>query len=198
MRFNRRQFIRTTGGVIAYATATSILTRAGIAQAAPIRLANILDKTGVLNIYSLKQISGVAMAVDEINASGGLLGRPVELHFYDSQSDNQFNNQYATQALVDDEVQVIHGGITSSSREVMRPIVDKYKGLLFYNSLYEGGVCDRRHVNTGMVPAQQLEPLVDYIVKEKGLKKGYILAADYNYGQITTKWMKKLLREAGG
>jgi urea transport system substrate-binding protein len=140
----------------------------------------------------------VAMAVDEINAAGGLLGRPVELHFYDSQSDNQFNNQYATQALVDDEVKVIHGGITSSSREVMRPIVDKYKGLLFYNSLYEGGVCDRRHVNTGMVPAQQLEPLVDYIVKEKGLKKGYILAADYNYGQITTKWMKKLLREAGG
>ena len=100
MRFNRRQFIRTTGGVLAYATATSVLTRAGIAQAEPIRIGNILDKTGGLNIYSLKQISGVAMAVDEINAAGGLLGRPVELHFYDSQSDNQFNNQYATQALV--------------------------------------------------------------------------------------------------
>jgi urea ABC transporter substrate-binding protein len=198
MRFSRRQFFRTTGGVLAYATATSVLKRAGIAQEGPIRIGNILDKTGVLNIYSLKQISGVAMAVDEINTAGGLLGRPLELHFYDSQSDNQFNNQYATQALVDDEVKVIHGGITSSSREVMRPIVRKYSGLLFYNSLYEGGVCDRRHVNTGMVPAQQLEPLVDYIVKEQGLKKGYILAADYNYGQITTKWMKKLLREAGG
>ena len=77
-----------------------------------------------------------------------------------------------------DKVQVIHGGITSSSREVMRPIVHKYKGLLFYNSIYEGGVCDRRHVNTGMVPAQQLEPLVDYVVKEQGAKKGYVLAAD--------------------
>ena len=54
-------------------------------------------------------------------------------------------------------------------------------------------MCDRRHVNTGMMPAQQLEPLVDYIVKEKGRKKGYMLAADYNYGQITAKWMKKLL-----
>jgi branched-chain amino acid transport system substrate-binding protein len=49
-----------------------------------------------------------------------------------------------------------------------------------------------------MVPAQQLEPLVDYVVKEKGAKKGYVLAADYNYGQITSKWMQKLLREAGG
>ena len=81
MRFNRRQFFRTTGGVLAYATATSVLTRAGIAQAEPIRIGNILDKTGVLNIYSLKQISGVAMAVDEINAAGGLLGRPAGAAF---------------------------------------------------------------------------------------------------------------------
>ncbi len=47
-------------------------------------------------------------------------------------------------------------------------------------------------------PAQQLEPLVDYVVKEQGKKKGYVLAADYNYGQITSKWMQKLIREAGG
>jgi branched-chain amino acid transport system substrate-binding protein len=93
---------------------------------------------------------------------------------------------------------VIHGGITSSAREVMRPIVRRYKGLLFYNALYEGGVCDRRHVNTGMVPAQQLRPLIDHVVTEKGAKRGYILAADYNYGQITSKWMQKLLAEAGG
>ena len=136
------------------------------------------------------------MAVDELNSAGGLLGRPMELIFYDSQSNNQLNSQYATQALVRDKVDVIHGGVTSSSREVMRPIVDKFKGLYFYNSLYEGGVCDRRHVCTGMVPAQQIEPLVDYVVNEKGAKKGYILAADYNYGQITAKWMQKFIREA--
>jgi branched-chain amino acid transport system substrate-binding protein len=80
----------------------------------------------------------------------------------------------------------------------MRPIVDRFKGLYFYNALYEGGVCDRRHVCTGMVPAQQIEPLVDYVVGEKGAKKGYILAADYNYGQITAKWMQKFMRQRGG
>jgi branched-chain amino acid transport system substrate-binding protein len=198
MKFNRRQLFRTATGALAYASSTSLLKTARLHAEEPIRVGNILDKTGVLNIYSLKQIVGVAMAVDEINAVGGLLGRPLELHFYDSQSDNQFNSQYATQALAQDQVKVIHGGITSSSREVMRPVVRKFGGLLFYNSLYEGGVCDRRHANTGMVPAQQLEPLVDYVVKENGKKKGYILAADYNYGQITSKWMQKLIREAGG
>lgn len=198
LRFDRRQFFRTATGALAFASSAALLKAARLHAEEPIRVGNILDKTGVLNIYSLKQIQGVAMAVDEINAAGGLVGRPLELVFYDSQSDNQFNSQYATQAMAKDKVSVIHGGITSSSREVMRPIVRKFGGLLFYNSLYEGGVCDRRHVNTGMVPAQQLEPLVDYVVKENGKKKGYILAADYNYGQITSKWMQKLIREAGG
>jgi urea ABC transporter substrate-binding protein len=198
MKFDRRQLFRTATGALAYASSASLLKTARLHAEEPIRVGNILDKTGGLNIYSLKQIVGVAMAVDEINAAGGLLGRPLELHFYDSQSDNQFNSQYATQALAQDQVKVIHGGITSSSREVMRPVVRKFGGLLFYNSLYEGGVCDKRHVSTGMVPAQQLEPLVDYVVKEQGKKKGYILAADYNYGQITSKWMQKMIREAGG
>jgi urea ABC transporter substrate-binding protein len=198
VQFNRRQLHRTATGALAYASSFSLLKHARLHAEEPIRVGNILDKTGVLNIYSGKQIVGVAMAIDEINAGGGLLGRPLELIFYDSQSDNQFYSQYATRALTRDQVKVIHGGLTSSSREVMRPVVRKFHGLLFYNSLYEGGVCDRRHVSTGMVPAQQLEPLVDYVVKEQGKERGYILAADYNYGQITSKWMQKLIREAGG
>jgi ABC-type branched-subunit amino acid transport system substrate-binding protein len=197
MKFSRRQFFRTASGALAFGSSAALLSKAGLAAAEPIKVGNILDKTGGLNIYSLKQIKGVAMAVDEINAAGGLVGSPIQLIFYDSQSNNQLNSQYATQAMVRDKVVVIHGGITSSSREVMRPIVDKFKGLLFYNSLYEGGVCDRRHVSTGMVPGQQVEPLVDYII-EKGGKKGYILAADYNYGQITSKWLQKFIRAKGG
>jgi len=198
MKFSRRQFFHTATGALAFASSYSLLAKAGIAQEQPIRIANILDATGGLNIYSLKQIKGTAMAVDEINKAGGLLGRPVELIFYDSQSNNQFNSQYATQALVRDKVEMLCGGITSSSREVMRPIVGRFKGLYFYNSLYEGGVCDRRHVCTGLVPGQQVEPLMDYVINEQGAKRGYILAADYNYGQITSKWMQKFIRERGG
>ncbi len=190
-----------TGLATAGLTAVSLALAGGQAQAQsgdPIIVGNILDQSGGLNIYSLKQIQGVALAVDEINKSGGLLGRPVEIRFYDSQSDNKFNSQYATNALLRDKVSVIHGGITSSSREVMRPIVQRFGGLLFYNSLYEGGVCDRRHVSTGMVPAQQLEALIPYVINEKGKKKSYILAADYNYGHITAKWMQKIIEANGG
>jgi len=198
MKLSRRQFFRTASGALAFGSSVSLLSRVGLAAAEPIKVANILDKTGGLNIYSLKQMKAAAMAVDDLNAGGGLLGRPVQLIFYDAQSNNQLNSQYATQAMVRDKVDVLQGGLTSSSREVMRPIVDKFKGLYFYNALYEGGVCDRRHVSTGMVPAQQLEPLVDYVVNEKKAKKGYILAADYNYGQITSKWMQKFIRAKGG
>jgi branched-chain amino acid transport system substrate-binding protein len=198
MHLDRRNFIKLAAGTVGYASSFKVLAQAGIAGTKPIKVANILDKTGGINIYCLKQIQAAAMAVDDINAAGGLLGRKVEIIFYDSQSSNRLDSQYATQAFVRDKVDVIQGGVTSSSREVIRPVVHRFKGLYFYNATYEGGVCDRRHVATGMVPAQELEPLVDYVVKERNAKKHYILAADYNYGQITSKWLQKFIREHGG
>jgi urea transport system substrate-binding protein len=196
MSFTRRQFIRTATGALAYASSATLLESAGLAAAQPVKLGNILDKTGGLNIYCLGQIDAIALAVDEINAAGGLIGRPVELLFYDSQSNNQLNAQYATKALLEDKVDVLHAGVTSSSREVMRPIVHRYRGLYFYNSLYEGGVCDRLFYNTGITPGQQLQVMIPAAVKKYG-KKCYIIAADYNYGTITAKWVQKFLRDQG-
>jgi branched-chain amino acid transport system substrate-binding protein len=198
MAYSRRQFFKTATGALAFASSYAVLSKAGLAQGAPIKIGNILDATGGLNIYSLKQIQATAMAVDEINQAGGLLGRPVEIVFYDAQSNNQFNSQYATQAFVRDNVDVLISGVTSSSREVIRPIVQRFQGFYIYTALYEGGVCDRRHMCPGLVPAQQIEPLVDYVVNERGLRRGYILAADYNYGQITARWMQKFIRDMGG
>ncbi|MCD8516707.1 MAG: transporter substrate-binding protein [Burkholderiaceae bacterium] len=195
---NRRNFIRLAAGAVAYTSSFKLLAQAGIDSTNPIKVANILDKTGVLNNYCLKQIQAAAMAADEINAAGGLLGRKVEIIFYDSQSSNRLYSQYATQAFVRDKVDVVHGAVASSAREVVRPIVQRFKGLYFYNALYEGGVCDRRHVSTGMVPGQALDPLVEYVINERNAKTHYILAADYNYGHITAKWVQKFLREKGG
>lgn len=198
MKLSRRQFTKIASGGLAFASLQGTLTSAGLANEKPIKIGNILDQTGGLNIYSLKQMKAVAMAVDEINAAGGLVGRPLELIFYDAQSSNQLYSQYATQALLRDEVDTIHGGVTSSSREVIRPIVQRFESLYFYTALYEGGVCDRRHVSTGMVPGQQLDALCPYVVNELGGKKGYILAADYNYGHITSRWLQKYIRDLGG
>jgi urea transport system substrate-binding protein len=197
MAISRRQFFRTASGALAFASTNALLERAGIADTQPIKLGNVLDKTGGLNIYCLGQIDAIAMAVDDINAAGGLLGRKVEVVFYDSQSSNQLTAQYVTRALLQDKVDVLQAAVTSSAREVIRPIVHRFNGLYFYNSLYEGGVCDRLFYNTGITPGQQLQKLVPSAVKKFG-KSGYIIAADYNYGTISAKWVQKFIRESGG
>ena len=97
-------------------------------------------------------------AVDEINAAGGLLGRKLQLINYDPQSNIQLYTQFATEAATKDKVAVVHGGITSASREAIRPLLKRYNTLYFYNTLYEGGVCDRNSFCTGSTPAQTVEP----------------------------------------
>ena len=136
-------------------------------------------------------------AVGQLNAAGGLLGRQIQLIAYDTQSSMQLYSQYAQQLVLKDRVDVVQGGITSASREAIRPTLDRYKTLYFYNTQYEGGVCDRNVFCTGTTPAQTVDHVVTYAQKTWG-KKAYIIAADYNYGQITAKWMTKFVRDGGG
>jgi branched-chain amino acid transport system substrate-binding protein len=100
------------------------------------------------------------LATEEINAAGGLLGKKVKLISYDSQSNMQQYTQFAQQAALKDKVAVVHGGITSASREVIRPVLKRFNTLYFYNTQYEGGVCDRNTFCTGQTPAQNVEILM--------------------------------------
>src|SRR6202008_363658 len=117
-------------------------------------------------------------AVDEINAAGGRLSRQIKVVSFDTQTNMQLYAQYAQQAALKDKVAVVHGGISSASREVIRPVLDKYRTLYFYNTQYEGGVCDRNQFDTGVTPAQTVEKLVPYAMNKWG-KKVYVVAADY-------------------
>jgi len=76
-------------------------------------------------------------------------------------------------------------------------VMKRFNTLYFYNTQYEGGVCDRNIFCTGQTPAQNVEKVVPYVMKKWG-KKIYIVAADYNYGQITSEWVKKYAQENGG
>ena len=116
---------------------------------------------------------------------------------FDTQTNMQLYAQYAQEAALKNKVAVVHGGITSASREVIRPVLDKYKTLYFYDMPYEGGVCDRNIFIDGLTPAHNTEVLVNYGMKNWG-KKVYTLAADYNYGQITSDWVKKYVKDGGG
>ncbi|MEL6204521.1 MAG: ABC transporter substrate-binding protein [Pseudomonadota bacterium] len=193
MTINRRRFLTTASA--ATLAAPLISTRAWAND--PITFVSILDQSGGLDIYGQPMVETTKMAIDEINAAGGLLGRQIDLKVYDPQSTIQFYTQFATQAAAGDRADVVHAGITSASREAIRPTFSRFQTLYFYNVLYEGGVCDINNFCTGSTPAQTVEKLVPYTMNKWG-SKVYIVAADYNYGQITAQWVQKFVRDNGG
>ena len=191
---SRRTLLNTAG-------ATAVLAGVPLfrvhAEDAPIKLGCIEDNSGVLDIYGKPIVMANALAVEEINAAGGLLGRKIELKQYDSQSDIALYTKYAQQLVREDKVDAAHAGITSASREAIRQTFRRGNTLYFYNMLYEGGVCDRNCFVTGTTPAQAVEPIIDYAMKKWG-NKVYMLAADYNYGQITAKWVAHYVEQRKG
>jgi len=198
MSISRRSLLKTTLAASAsIIAAPGLLGRGAFAADNAILLGSLHDQSGPLAASGVTMVYAVQLAVDEINAAGGLLGRPLKVVHYDTQSNIQLYSQYAQQLALKDKVAVVHGGITSASREAVRPTFDRYRVPYFYNVLYEGGVCDRNTFCTGTTPAQTVEKLVPYSMG-KDKKKAYIIAADYNYGQITAKWMTKYVRDNGG
>ena len=197
MTLERRNLLKlgaaTAGGVLA----APLIMRHAALGADPIKVAGIHDTSGGLDIYGQPMVACLDYAVGELNDAGGLLGRPVQLVNYDPQSNIQLYTQFATQAATRDRVAVVHGGITSASREAIRPVLRRYNTLYFYNTQYEGGVCDRNIFCTGSTPAQNVDKLVPYVLSNWG-KRVYVVAADYNYGQITSKWITKYARDGGG
>jgi len=193
MSLKRREFL----GAAAALAATPMLPRMAFA-ADTIKLGSILDTSGIFDAYGKPMDLAVRLAVDEINAAGGLLGKQVEVIAYDTQSDMALYSQYAQQLTRQDKVDVVHGGILSASREAIRQTMHKTGTLYFYNVLYEGGVCDRNIFINGVTPAQQVEALVPWAMGKANAKKIYILAADYNYGQITARWIQKFVADNGG
>lgn len=193
---DRRQFIKTSG-YAAVAGGSSLLLPTSAFAADEIAVGSIHDLSGGLDIYGKPMLDALTLAIEEQNAAGGLLGKKLRLVSYDPQSNMQLYTQFAQQAALKDKVAVVMGGITSASREVIRPVLDRAKTLYFYNTQYEGGVCDRGIFCTGVTPAQTVGKLVPYAMKKWG-KKIYVVAADYNYGQITSQWVKKFAQENGG
>jgi len=198
MTITRRRLLTSTGsGIGLAAIGSTIPFELALAQGAPIKLGSILDNSGNLDAYGKPMVMATTLAAEEINAAGGLLGRKIQVVQYDSQSDIALYTKFAQQLTRDDKVDVVHGGITSASREAIRQTFRRANTLYFYNVLYEGGVCDRNTVCTGVTPAQAVAPVIEVALKQWG-KTAYVLAADYNYGQITAKWLDHYMKQGGG
>ena len=177
------------------------LALAGSAVAAsaaePLKVGLMEDISGDLAVIGLPKLHGSQLAVEEINKAGGVMGRPLELIHLDPQGDNARYQEFTRRLLSKDKFDVLIGGITSASREAVRPIVDRTQTPYFYTNQYEGGVCDANMISMGAIPEQQFSTLIPYMVEKFG-KKVYVVAADYNFGQISSEWNRTILKELGG
>lgn len=179
------------------ALATSLMLATAAYAADPIKIGVLEDQSGDFAVATIGKLHGIQLAAEEINAAGGIAGRPIELVVYDTQSDNTRYQEFMRRVLQRDKVDVVFAGFSSASREAYRPIVNQLDGFAFYNNQYEGGVCDANMIVTGAVPEQQFSTLIPWMMENFG-KKVYTIAADYNFGQISAEWVRNIVKENGG
>jgi urea transport system substrate-binding protein len=194
---NRRDFLKAAAAAGGAAAGAGIIapTRS-FAASKTVPVGSILDKTGALANYGRPNIAATEYFIDEINAKGGLLGRRLQLIQYDAQSDTAKYPEYAKKLILEHKVAVLHAGITSASREAVRPVIDEFKQLYFYNQAYEGGVCDKYAFMTGHSHVPAMSVIAKYALQKFGTKC-YTIAADYNFGHIMWKWWNPLWRNGG-
>jgi ABC-type branched-subunit amino acid transport system substrate-binding protein len=164
-----------------------------------IRVGVIADQTGPLSFVGIANAQVATMVIDDINANGGLLGRPIELLLEDSATIDSVAEAKATKLVEHDRVDVILGGIYSSTRQAIKgPAVVKGRTLYIYPEQYEGQECDPLIFCTGPVPAQQVEPFIPWLMQHTGAKKFYLPSADYIWPRTMNRKVREVVTSLGG
>jgi len=165
----------------------------------PIKVGVIAEQTGPLSFMGIANANVAKMVIDEINAAGGLLGRQIELCLEDGATIDSVAEAKATKLVQYDNVDVIFGGIYSSTRQAIKgPAVVKGKKLYIYPEQYEGQECDPLIFCTGPVPAQQIDPLIPWLMQQTGAKKFYLPSADYIWPHVMNKKVRQVVTANGG
>jgi ABC-type branched-subunit amino acid transport system substrate-binding protein len=168
-------------------------------QAAAIKVGMIAEMTGPLAFMGIANANVIKMTVDDINAAGGLLGRPLELILEDGATTDSVAAAAATKLVTQHKVDVLFGGIFSSTRQAIKgPAVEQGKTLYIYPEQYEGEEYHPLLFCTGPVPAQQVEPLLPWLMKETGAKKFYLPSADYIWPHLLNRSARKVIAANGG
>jgi len=165
----------------------------------PIKVGVITDQTGPLSVMGIANANVARMVIDDINANGGLLGRQIELYLEDSATTDSVAEAKATKLIQQDQVDVIFGGIYSSTRQAIKgPAVVKGKKLYIYPEQYEGQESDPLIFCTGPVPAQQVDPLIPWLMQHTGAKKFYLPSADYIWPHVMNQKVRQIVSANGG
>ena len=159
----------------------------------------VIDMTGPLSFLGIANANVAKMVIDDINAKGGLLGRQVDLCLEDSATTDSVAEAKAKKLVQEDQVDVILGGIYSSTRQAIKgPAVTVGKKLYIYPEQYEGQECHPLIFCTGPVPAQQVEPLIPWLMQKTGANRFYCPSADYIWPHVMNKKLREVATAHGG
>jgi urea transport system substrate-binding protein len=175
------------------------MAHAATPVAHPIKIGVIADQTGPLSFAGLANANVARMVVGDINAKGGLLGRPLELCLEDSATDDRVAAERGAKLVEQDHVDVVFGGIYSSTRQAIKePVVVKGRTLYIYPEQYEGEEADPLIFCTGPVPAQQIDPFIPWLMQQTGARKFYLPSADYVWPRVMNRKVREIVTAHGG
>ncbi len=172
---------------------------APVTKAAPIKIGVLHSLSGTMAISEVSLKDVVEMAVEEINATGGVLGKDLVTEVVDPASDWDLFAEKSKELLLEKKVSAVFGCWTSVSRKSVLPVFEENNGLLFYPVQYEGEECSKNVIYTGATPNQQLIPAAEYMMSEEGggYKKFYLLGTDYVFPRTANKILKAFLLAKG-
>jgi len=153
----------------------------------PIKVGVLHSLSGTMAMSERPVMQATLLAIEDINAQGGLLGRKIEAVVVDGESNNTVFAREAKSLIVDQKVSAIFGCWTSASRKAVKPILETYHNLLFYPVQYEGLEQSSHIVYLGAVPNQQIFPAVDWSLKHLG-SRVYLLGSDYVFPHVAN-WL---------
>lgn len=163
----------------------------------PWRVGVLFSSSGFMAVIEETQLRGTLLAIEEINAGGGVNGRELVPVIYDPSSEASAFGFCAKRLMVEEGVSTIFGCYTSSSRKAVLPVVERLNGLLWYPTLYEGFEFSPNIIYTGAAPNQNSVALCRYLMEHYGTRF-YFVGSDYVYPRESNRIMRELVRHAGG
>ena len=156
-----------------------------------VTVGDLHSATGTMAISEIGSIQAEMLAIDQINAMGGILGRKIEVIKEDGASDWPTFAEKARKLLVNDRVATVFGCWTSASRKAVLPVFEKENGLLYYPTFYEGLEQSKNVIYTGQEATQQILAGLDWVAKTKGAKTFFLIGSDYIWPRTSNKIARK-------
>ena len=153
--------------------------------------------TGTMAISETGSVQAEKLAIEQINAMGGVLGRKIEFIQEDGASDWPTFAEKSKKLLVNDKAAAVFGCWTSASRKAVLPIFEQYNGMLYYPTFYEGLEQSKNVIYTGQEATQQIIAGIDWVTKTKGAKSFYLLGSDYIWPRTSNKIARKHIEKLG-